>query len=247
MRIDENEVFRCLPRQARDKRRVDFDENECVLIISQTTPPDPNEPPTYSSRFDLDGYNIIQQQVRSNPRSKTQSKKNDLKGFFLCVFSFCSTFSFLPPRLMFGQFFTLQKTLKNKLWLTTFQDRLTEIAFVPNLPNGFENSHDYCRKHTISIAAGPAIITRAIWSFRFRSENAPFSRHFILNTIQDRLGTNIGTALKTRGCGFVQHPTPYYDDSYAVNSASMGPWYALLPHTHTHTKALLCCFLVAST
>jgi hypothetical protein len=22
----------------------------------------------------------------------------------------------------------------------------------------------------------------------------------------------------------IQHPTPYYDDSYAVNSASMGPW-----------------------
>ena len=33
----------------------------------------------------------------------------------------------------------------------------------------------------------------------------------------------------------IQHPTPYYDDSYAVNSASMGPWgdaltYELIPH-----------------
>jgi hypothetical protein len=33
----------------------------------------------------------------------------------------------------------------------------------------------------------------------------------------------------------IQHPTPYYDDSYAVNSASQGPWgdaitYELIPH-----------------
>ena len=31
-------------------------------------------------------------------------------------------------------------------------------------------------------------------------------------------------------CGQIQHPTPYYDDSYAVNSASQGPWGDAIMH-----------------
>ncbi len=82
----------------------------------RTTPPDPNLEPTYSARFDLDGYNIIQQQ----------------------------------------------------------------------------EAYDFYKR----------------W-------NEPdFPRFLIIE---------------------IQHPTPYYDDSYAVNSASQGPWgdaitYELIPH-----------------
>jgi hypothetical protein len=41
----------------------------------------------------------------------------------------------------------------------------------------------------------------------------------------------------------VQHPTPYYDDSYAVNSASQGPWgdaitYELIPHIEEKFRGL---------
>ena len=41
----------------------------------------------------------------------------------------------------------------------------------------------------------------------------------------------------------IQHPTPYYDDSYAVNSASMGPWgdaiqYELIPHIEETFRGL---------
>jgi len=41
----------------------------------------------------------------------------------------------------------------------------------------------------------------------------------------------------------IQHPTPYYDDSYAVNSASMGPWgdaitYELVPHIEKQFRGL---------
>jgi hypothetical protein len=41
----------------------------------------------------------------------------------------------------------------------------------------------------------------------------------------------------------IQHPTPYYDDSYAVNSASQGPWgdainYELLPYIEKQFRGL---------
>lgn len=41
----------------------------------------------------------------------------------------------------------------------------------------------------------------------------------------------------------IQHPTPYYDDSYAVNSASQGPWgdaitYELIPHIEKMFRGL---------
>jgi hypothetical protein len=41
----------------------------------------------------------------------------------------------------------------------------------------------------------------------------------------------------------IQHPTPYYDDSYAVNSASQGPWgdaitYELIPHIEEKFRGL---------
>jgi hypothetical protein len=41
----------------------------------------------------------------------------------------------------------------------------------------------------------------------------------------------------------IQHPTPYYDDSYAVNSASQGPWgdainYELLPYIEEQFRGL---------
>jgi hypothetical protein len=41
----------------------------------------------------------------------------------------------------------------------------------------------------------------------------------------------------------IQHPTPYYDDSYAVNSASMGPWgdaiqYELIPHIEEQFRGI---------
>ena len=41
----------------------------------------------------------------------------------------------------------------------------------------------------------------------------------------------------------IQHPTPYYDDSYAVNSASQGPWgdaitYELIPHIEEQFRGL---------
>jgi len=41
----------------------------------------------------------------------------------------------------------------------------------------------------------------------------------------------------------IQHPTPYYDDSYAVNSASQGPWgdaitYELIPHVEKQFRGI---------
>jgi hypothetical protein len=41
----------------------------------------------------------------------------------------------------------------------------------------------------------------------------------------------------------IQHPTPYYDDSYAVNSASQGPWgdaitFELIPYIEQHFRGL---------
>ncbi|MEE2778304.1 MAG: hypothetical protein VYE73_16245 [Acidobacteriota bacterium] len=41
----------------------------------------------------------------------------------------------------------------------------------------------------------------------------------------------------------IQHPTPYYDDSYAVNSASMGPWgdaimHELIPHIEKEFRGI---------
>lgn len=41
----------------------------------------------------------------------------------------------------------------------------------------------------------------------------------------------------------IQHPTPYYDDSYAVNSESQGPWgdaitYELIPHIEAEYRGL---------
>lgn len=41
----------------------------------------------------------------------------------------------------------------------------------------------------------------------------------------------------------IQHPTPYYDDSYAVNSASMGPWgdaimYELIPEIERQFRGI---------
>ena len=41
----------------------------------------------------------------------------------------------------------------------------------------------------------------------------------------------------------IQHPTPYYDDSYAVNSASMGPWgdaiqYELIPYIEEQFRGI---------
>lgn len=41
----------------------------------------------------------------------------------------------------------------------------------------------------------------------------------------------------------IQHPTPYYDDSYAVNSASMGPWgdaitYELIPYIERQYRGI---------
>lgn len=41
----------------------------------------------------------------------------------------------------------------------------------------------------------------------------------------------------------IQHPTPYYDDSYAVNSASQGPWgdaitYELIPHIENQFRGI---------
>ncbi|MFZ9045342.1 MAG: alpha/beta hydrolase-fold protein, partial [Cyclobacteriaceae bacterium] len=41
----------------------------------------------------------------------------------------------------------------------------------------------------------------------------------------------------------IQHPTPYYDDSYAVNSASQGPWgdaitYELIPYIEEQFRGL---------
>jgi len=41
----------------------------------------------------------------------------------------------------------------------------------------------------------------------------------------------------------IQHPTPYYDDSYAVNSASQGPWgdaltYELIPYIESEFRGL---------
>ena len=41
----------------------------------------------------------------------------------------------------------------------------------------------------------------------------------------------------------IQHPTPYYDDSYAVNSASMGPWgdaitYELIPYIEEQYRGI---------
>ncbi|MFQ5704450.1 MAG: alpha/beta hydrolase-fold protein [Gemmatimonadales bacterium] len=41
----------------------------------------------------------------------------------------------------------------------------------------------------------------------------------------------------------IQHPTPYYDDSYAVNSASMGPWgdaltYELIPYIEKQFRGI---------
>jgi hypothetical protein len=41
----------------------------------------------------------------------------------------------------------------------------------------------------------------------------------------------------------IQHPTPYYDDSYAVNSASQGPWgdaitYELIPHIEKQFRGI---------
>lgn len=44
-------------------------------------------------------------------------------------------------------------------------------------------------------------------------------------------------------CIEIQHPTPYYDDSYAVNSASMGPWgdaimYELLPYIESTFRGI---------
>ncbi|SDQ98563.1 alpha/beta hydrolase-fold protein [Flagellimonas zhangzhouensis] len=90
----------------------------------RTTPPDPNLEPTYSARFDLDGYNIIQQQ----------------------------------------------------------------------------EAYDFYKR----------------W-------NEPdFPRFLIIE---------------------IQHPTPYYDDSYAVNSASQGPWgdaitYELIPHIEKEFRGM---------
>jgi hypothetical protein len=42
---------------------------------------------------------------------------------------------------------------------------------------------------------------------------------------------------------YIQHPTPYYDDSYAVNSANMGPYgdaitYELIPHIEQRFRGL---------
>ena len=151
----------------------------------------------------------------------------------MCVFVLLN---FLMPSASFGFCLIFHSRKDVDIQAMTFQDRLNEIVFIPNLPNGFENSHEFCRKHTISIAAGPAIITRAIWSFRFRSEKAPFSAPFHSENapLPRQARDKHRESTPKRGCILLQHPTPYYDDSYAVNSASMGPWYALLPHTHTH-------------
>ena len=42
---------------------------------------------------------------------------------------------------------------------------------------------------------------------------------------------------------YIQHPTPYYDDSYAVNSANMGPYgdaltYELIPYIERHFRGI---------
>ena len=148
--------------------------------------------------------------------------------------------------------FILQKMLKNKLWLTTYQDRLNELAFVSNLPNGFENAHDFCRKHTISIAAGPAIITRAIWSFRFRSENAPFSAPFHSeNALLPRQARDKHReSTQERGC-FITAPNALL---WWLVRGELSLHGALVrvaaTHTHTLNRAAvswLSCLFVAST
>ena len=59
-------------------------------------------------------------------------------------------------------------------------------------------------------------------------------RDCVLTRLLTRLLTATGEAFPRFLVVEVQHATPYYDDSYAVNSATMGPWgdaimYELLP------------------
>jgi hypothetical protein len=84
----------------------------------------------------------------------------------------------------------------------------------------------------------------------FSTDSTPESAHIVASTVGYHRESGFALYKEWNGPGFprmlvvtFQHPTPYYDDSYAVNSANNGPYgdaimQELIPYIETHFRII---------